>query len=167
MCEAKGWDMNISPDFDHFGRAASGVFGQLRDRLRERRRQDCAGSCRQLSASAGGKRCLTCCVEWVSGLPVFNAAALDETMRGPVITGTLPTYSAIVDHEIYTHRYVMFTPGVLRKYDLPEVAALVAPLPLVSINPVDQAQRPLDAERAAVITKSGTKQFHGSATWRR
>jgi len=80
-------------------------------------------------------------------------------VRGAAITGTLATYSAIVDHEIYTHRYVMFTPGVLRKYDLPEVAALVAPRPLLFINPVDQAQRPLDAERAAAVFAPAGKIF--------
>jgi hypothetical protein len=81
-----------------------------------------------------------------AGLPVLHAAALDETVRGAAITGTLATYSAIVDHEIYAHRYVMFTPGVLRKYDLPEVAALVAP-------------RPLDAERATAVFAPAGKIF--------
>jgi dienelactone hydrolase len=94
-----------------------------------------------------------------AGLPVLHAAALDETVRGAAITGALATYSAIVDHEIYTHRYVMFTPGALRKYDLPDVAALVAPRPLVLINAVDQAQRPLDAERAAEVFAPAAKTF--------
>jgi len=94
-----------------------------------------------------------------AGLPVLHAVALDETVRGAAITGTLATYSAIVDHEIYTHRYVMFTPGVLRKYDLPDVAALVAPRPLVFINAVDQAQRPLDAERVAEVFAPAGKIF--------
>jgi dienelactone hydrolase len=94
-----------------------------------------------------------------AGLPVLHAAALDETVRGAAITGTLASYAAIVDHEIYTQRYVMFTPGVLRKYDLPEVAALVAPRPLVLINAVDQGQRPLDAGRAAEIFAPAAKIF--------
>ncbi len=94
-----------------------------------------------------------------AGLPVLHAAALDETVRGAAITGTLATYSAIVDHEMYMQRYVMFTPGVLRKYDLPDVASLVAPRPLVVINAVDQAQRPLDAERAAEVFAPAGKIF--------
>jgi hypothetical protein len=53
----------------------------------------------------------------------------------------------------------MFTPGVLRKYDLPDVAALVAPRPLVFINAVDQAQRPLDAERVAEVFAPAGKIF--------
>jgi hypothetical protein len=94
-----------------------------------------------------------------AGLPVLHAMALDDTVRGAAITGTLATYAAIVDHEIYTHRYVTFTPGALRKYDLPDVAALVAPRPLVIINAVDEAQRPLDAERAAEVFAPGGKIF--------
>jgi dienelactone hydrolase len=94
-----------------------------------------------------------------AGLPVLHAVALDDTIRGAAITNTLATYGAIVDHEIYTHRYVMFTPGALRKYDLPDVAALVAPRPLLVINAVDEAQRPLDAERAAEVFASTAKIF--------
>jgi dienelactone hydrolase len=109
-------------------------------------------------SSIDGKR-ISLVGQGSAGLPVLHAAALDETVRGAAITSTLATYSAIVDHEIYTHRYVMFTPGVLRKYDLPEVAALVAPRPLVFINPVDQAQRPLDAERAAAVFAAAGKIF--------
>jgi dienelactone hydrolase len=94
-----------------------------------------------------------------AGLTVLHAAALDETVGGAAVTSTLATYSAIVDHEIYTQRYVMFTPGVLRKYDLPDVAALVAPRPLLFINAVDHAQRPLDAERAAEVFAPAGKIF--------
>jgi hypothetical protein len=94
-----------------------------------------------------------------AGLPVLHAVALDQTVRGAAITGTLATYSAIVVDEIYTHRYVMFTPGVLRKYDLPDVAALVAPRPLVFINAVDQAQRPLNVERVAEVFAPAGKIF--------
>ena len=94
-----------------------------------------------------------------SGLLALHAAALDESVAGAAVTGALAEYSAIVDTEIYTHRYVMFTPGVLGKYDLPEVAALVAPRPLVVINPVDAAQRPLDDARAAEVYQPAAKVF--------
>jgi dienelactone hydrolase len=86
-----------------------------------------------------------------AGLPALHAAALDETVHSAAITGTLVSYAAIVENEIYTHRYSMFVPGALRKYDLPDVAALVAPRPLVAINAVDEMQRPVELERAAEI----------------
>src|SRR5262249_24304881 len=84
-----------------------------------------------------------------AGLAALHAAALDDKARSAAISGALVSYAAIVDNEIYTHRYSWFTPGVLRKYDLPDVAALVAPRPLVIINAVDHMQRPLEPERAA------------------
>jgi len=94
-----------------------------------------------------------------AGLPVLHAAALDESVRAAAITNCLASYAAIVDHEIYTIRYAMFTPGVLRKYDLADVAALVAPRPLTVINPVDQMQRPLDPDRAAEMYKPTARIF--------
>jgi pimeloyl-ACP methyl ester carboxylesterase len=89
-----------------------------------------------------------------AGLAVLHAAALDESVSAAAVTNTLASYAAIVDHEIYTIRYAMFTPGVLRKYDLPDVAALVAPRRLTVINPVDEMQRPLDPDRAAEMYKA-------------
>jgi dienelactone hydrolase len=94
-----------------------------------------------------------------AGLAALHAAALDDKVRSAAISGTLVSYAAIVDNEIYTHRYSWFTPGVLRKYDLPDVAALVAPRPLVVINAVDHMQRPLEPERAAESYASTAKIF--------
>jgi len=94
-----------------------------------------------------------------AGLAALHAAALDDTVRSAAVTGTLVSYAAIVENEIYTHRYSMFAPGALRKYDLPEVAALIAPRPLVVINAVDEMQRPVELKRAAEIYEPARKIF--------
>jgi dienelactone hydrolase len=94
-----------------------------------------------------------------AGLLAMHAAALDDSIRSAAATGTLASYGAIVENEIYTHRYSMFAPGGLRKYDLPELSALVAPRTLLVINAVDQMQRPLELERAAELYAPAGKVF--------
>jgi dienelactone hydrolase len=94
-----------------------------------------------------------------SGLLAMHAAALDDSIRSVAVMGTLASYSAIVENEIYTHRYSMFAPGGLRKYDLPELSGLLAPRTLLVINAVDEMQRPLELERAAELYAPAGKVF--------
>src|SRR5207245_622269 len=63
----------------------------------------------------------------MGGLLVLYAAALDDRIHSAVVTSTLISYSAILESELYTHRFSAFAPNVLRDFELPEVAALVAP----------------------------------------
>jgi len=85
------------------------------------------------------------------GVMVLHAAALDERIRSVAVLGTLGAYSLVVDSEIYAHRPSLFPPGVLARYDLPDLAAAVAPRPLVLINSTGALQDPLDAARAAQV----------------
>jgi cephalosporin-C deacetylase-like acetyl esterase len=93
------------------------------------------------------------------GLLAMHAAALDDRIRSAAVTGTLISYASIVENEIYAHRYSMFVPGALSKYDLPELAALIAPRAVMVINAVDQAQRPLELQRASEVYAPATKVF--------
>lgn len=93
------------------------------------------------------------------GLLALHAAALDDRIRSVAVNGTLVSYDAIVQNEIYTHRYSMFVPGALRKYDLPELTALVAPRPVLVLNAVDHAQRAVEEESAKSVYEPGRKVF--------
>ena len=77
----------------------------------------------------------------LGGLIVLYAAAVDARIASVACTRSLVSYEAIVENEIYTHRFTSFGPGFLKDFDLPEVAALVAPRPLLLVNPVDQLHR--------------------------
>ena len=57
------------------------------------------------------------------------------------LTGTLISYAAVVENEYYTHSPSGFVPGALRDFDLPELAAVLAPRRLLLVNPVDGFQR--------------------------
>ena len=80
------------------------------------------------------------------GLLVLYAAALDDRIQSAAVNGALLSYAAITESELYTHRSSAFVPGVLRHFDLPEVAALVAPRRLLLLNIVDQLHRRIEPE---------------------
>lgn len=96
----------------------------------------------------------------LGGLIVLYAAALDERIASVAATRSLLSYEAVVENELYTHRFPTFAPGLLRDFDLPEVAAMVAPRPLLLANPVDQVHRiapPSDVEKTYNPTATAYK----------
>jgi dienelactone hydrolase len=82
----------------------------------------------------------------MGGLIVLYAAAFDGRIRSVAATGTLVSYSSIAESELYTHRFSNFGPGFLRDFDLPDLAALIAPRTLLLQNPVDALHRVLAPE---------------------
>ena len=77
----------------------------------------------------------------LGGLIVLYAAAVDERIASVACTRSLVSYEAIVENELYTHRFTAFGPGFLQDFDLPHVAALVAPRSLLLLNSVNQVHR--------------------------
>ncbi len=98
----------------------------------------------------------------LGGLIALYAAALDERIYSVAATRSLISYEAIVESELYTHRFTSFVPGVLGDFDLPEVAALVAPRPLLLLNPVDAVHRVAPAGEVK-STYESTAQVYGLA----
>jgi len=83
------------------------------------------------------------------GLFALYAAALDSRVHSAACTRTLVTYSSILESDLYAHRYSGFAPGALQAFDLPDLAAMAAPRPLLLLNPVDQRQERIGSEAAA------------------
>ncbi len=82
------------------------------------------------------------------GVVALFALALDPGLRGAIVQDAPAEYRSIVENDHYTTPFRVFLPGVLKHFDLPDVAGLVAPRPLLLLNPVDQAGRRLDADQA-------------------
>jgi cephalosporin-C deacetylase-like acetyl esterase len=95
----------------------------------------------------------------MGGLLVLYGAALDERIQAAAVTGSLVSYASILESELYTHRFSAFVPGVLRDFDLPEVAALVAPRRLVVLNAVDQLHRGLDPAAAEAAYRPASRAY--------
>jgi hypothetical protein len=84
-------------------------------------------------------------------LAALFASALDGRVAGAVSNRMLSSYAAITESELFVHRPSSFVPGVLAKFDLPAVAAAIAPRPVVLVNAVDAQGRRTPLEAAAQL----------------
>jgi cephalosporin-C deacetylase-like acetyl esterase len=73
------------------------------------------------------------------GVVALLALALDPALRGAFLQSALSEYRSIVENDRYTTPFRIYATGLLRHFDLPDVAALAAPRKLVLLNPLDQA----------------------------
>ncbi|MCZ7644817.1 MAG: hypothetical protein M5U26_05970 [Planctomycetota bacterium] len=90
------------------------------------------------------------------------AAALDAKVERAVLFRGLSTYKCLVENRLQNHHFSLFLPGVLNDYDLPHVAACVAPRGLTLLNAVDQRRERLDAaaaDRAYAFARQVYKRF--------
>jgi hypothetical protein len=79
------------------------------------------------------------------GVPSLHAAVIDSRISRLVLQQTLQSYRLAIDHPIDREIYDVLVPGVLKKYDLPDLVAAMRPRPVVLLNPVDQVGNPLPA----------------------
>jgi dienelactone hydrolase len=79
-----------------------------------------------------------------SGAPiVLHAAALDSRIAETALEGGVISWSAVARTAVTTNQLTNVVPGALQVYDLPDLAALVAPRPLSIRNAVDPAGKPV------------------------
>jgi dienelactone hydrolase len=80
-----------------------------------------------------------------AGLVALHAAAADDVIDGVATVRTLISYRNVLETPIYTEPVSSFLPSAFASYDLPQLAGLVRPRPLVAIEPRDARRRPLGA----------------------
>jgi cephalosporin-C deacetylase-like acetyl esterase len=105
-----------------------------------------------------------------TGGPIaLHAAALDPRLRQVTLEKALVSWSAVVRTPVSHNQLSNVVPGVLQVYDLPDLAAVLAPRPLTIRSAVDPAGRPvaqavLDeayaACRAAYERQKADQQLH-------
>lgn len=79
------------------------------------------------------------------GPSLLHAAAFDPRINRAAIFGMYSSYQAVADRERYNPKFVYsMVPGALRAYDLPDLAAALAPRPLILANFADTNGHPLD-----------------------
>jgi len=77
----------------------------------------------------------------------LHAAAFDLRIAPVVLTAPLVSWADLVSHQRYRTYYMPHTvPGALASYDLPDLAATLAPRALTLINPANHAGEAADAE---------------------
>jgi pimeloyl-ACP methyl ester carboxylesterase len=81
-----------------------------------------------------------------AGGPIaLHAAALDPRITRLTLERSVLSWSDVVRSRIPRDQLANVVPRALEFYDLPELAASLAPRPLMVINPIDPSQRPVTA----------------------
>ena len=80
---------------------------------------------------------------------VLYAAALDQRIPSVRAERGLVSYRTLAQVDRYSHGAGIFLRGVLTRFDLPHVAAAVAPRPLTLVEPVDAMKQPVTANAAS------------------
>jgi cephalosporin-C deacetylase-like acetyl esterase len=70
------------------------------------------------------------------GVIALYAAVLDARVRGVALRQTVTDYRSLAVAERYTQPFGIYAYGILREFDLPDVARAVGPRPVLLLNPV-------------------------------
>jgi cephalosporin-C deacetylase-like acetyl esterase len=79
------------------------------------------------------------------GVIALYAAALDARVRGVALRQTVTDYRSLAVAERYTQPFGIYAYGILREFDLPDVARAVEPRPVWLLNPVTPRGEPAGA----------------------
>lgn len=79
----------------------------------------------------------------IGGPIVLHAAALDDRVKSVEVDGSVLSWTAVAKREISRDQLSSVLPGVLESYDLPDLAAALAPRPLTIRQPIDPAGSPV------------------------
>ncbi|MES2221746.1 MAG: hypothetical protein V4587_12370 [Acidobacteriota bacterium] len=72
-----------------------------------------------------------------AGLVALMASALDDRVRSVLLTKVIVSYISIAQTKDYSLALEWFLPGILEKFDLPDIAASVSPRPVWIVDSVD------------------------------
>lgn len=81
------------------------------------------------------------------GIAMLHAASLDPRLRRVALEKTLESYQSVVEHRLHRGVFEHVVPGVLRHYDLPDLAKMLAPRSLVIVDAADPIGMPLPLDR--------------------
>ena len=99
------------------------------------------------------------------GVIALYAAALDARVRGVALRQTVTDYRSLAVAERYTQPFGIYAYGILREFDLPDVARAVGPRPVLLLNPVTPRGEPAGAADAGSLQECSER--HRSDVGRR
>src|SRR5438876_12261132 len=79
------------------------------------------------------------------GVIALYAAALDERARGVALLKTVTDYRSLAVAERYSQPFGIYAYGLLREFDLPEVASAVGPRRVLLLDPATSLGEPAGA----------------------
>jgi cephalosporin-C deacetylase-like acetyl esterase len=81
--------------------------------------------------------------EGAQAVALVHAAVIDKRIARLILENAMASYRAAVDHPVYNGLYNVMVPGVVRKYDMDDLLAALAPRTVTVISPADHLGRPL------------------------
>jgi cephalosporin-C deacetylase-like acetyl esterase len=94
-----------------------------------------------------------------AAVPVLHAAAFDERIRQVTLEEMLVSYEAVSAWKIHHQIFSDIVPGALAAYDLPELAATIAPRKLTMLNAVNPRRKPMDVREVKAQYQTAQKAF--------
>ena len=85
----------------------------------------------------------------IGGFRSAHLAGLDHRIKAAVVAGWMTTYGSLLKRHLRSHTWMIYVPGQLNYLDLPDVASLNAPRPLMVINCLQDRLFTLEGMRAA------------------
>jgi cephalosporin-C deacetylase-like acetyl esterase len=73
----------------------------------------------------------------IGAVVLLHAAVVDDRLKSLILEDMLVSYESVMTHKIHREVFENFVPGVLGNYDLPELAASLAPRTLWLVNAAD------------------------------
>ena len=98
-----------------------------------------------------------------SGLEALFGAALDDRLRGVLLGKTLADFASVVASPDYNLKVASFSFGFLKHFDLPQIAASVAPRPVWLLNPVNAKGDSVSSNEINTTYGSSVKAFGASS----
>ena len=92
------------------------------------------------------------------GVIALYAAALDPRTAGVALRQTVTDYRSLAVAERYTQPFGIYAYGVLREFDLPDVARAVGPRPVLLLNPVTALGEPAGAAAQDLLQECAERQ---------
>jgi dienelactone hydrolase len=99
----------------------------------------------------------------IGGYRSAHLFGLDPRLKAAVVAGWMTTYRSLLFDHLYNHTWMVYVPGQLAWLDLPDVATLNAPQPLMVINCrrdtlfTMEGMQAAEAKIAAVYEKLGAR----------
>ena len=93
----------------------------------------------------------------------MHAAALDARITSVVAERGLLSYRSLAQVDRYTHNAGIFIRDVLKHYDLPQVAAAIAPRKLTLLSPVDPMKRVVKSDAIVAEAYRFTREAYAEA----
>jgi cephalosporin-C deacetylase-like acetyl esterase len=81
--------------------------------------------------------------EGAQAVALLHAAVIDKRIARLVLENAMVSYRAAIDHPVYHGLYNVMVPGIVRRYDMDDLLAALAPRTVTVINPADHLGRPL------------------------